>query len=284
MTPGAERSIAQTLAQLQSVGLDRLDAQLLLLHALGRPPHDRAWLVAHDADKVSSSVSIRVDLLAKRRLGGEPVAYLTGHREFFGLDLEVDARVLVPRPDTEILVEWALDVLSGMASANIVDLGTGSGAIALAIKNNRPELRIQGVDASLDALTVAAANAVRLQLDVGFRKGSWLTDLPETFDLIVSNPPYIANHDPHLPALKHEPAQALTSGADGLDDIQHIIAQAPGHLQPGGWLLLEHGCDQAPVVRQLLAQASFLQVQSRKDLAGRERCTGGQWGPTPQCA
>jgi release factor glutamine methyltransferase len=284
MTPGPERTIAQILAQSQSAGLDRLDAQLLLLHVLGRQPHDRAWLIAHDDDKVSSSVAICLDLLIKRRLSGEPVAYLNGHKEFFGMDLEVDARVLVPRPDTEILVEWALEVLSGMASANVVDLGTGSGAIALAIKKHHPAFQVQGVDSSADALAVAAANAERLQLDVLFRESFWLTGVIEKFDLVVSNPPYIADHDPHLAALTHEPEQALTSGADGLDDIRRIVAQAPDHLQPGGWLLLEHGYNQAVAVRQLLSHASFLQVQSRKDLAGMERCSGGQWRATPQSA
>ena len=284
MVSAGESTVAQTLARLQRAGLERLDAQLLLLHALGRPPHDRAWLVAHDIDNVSSSASISLDLLVKRRLSGEPAAYLCGRKEFFGLDLEVDARVLVPRPDTEILVDWALDVLSGMAWANVIDLGTGSGAIALAIKKHHPEFRVQGVDRSPNALAVAAANAERLQLDVPFRESFWLTGVTEKFDLVVSNPPYIADHDPHLSALKHEPKQALTSGVDGLDDIRRIITQAPGHLQPGGWLLLEHGYDQAAAVRQLLSQASFLQVQSRKDLAGVERCSGGQWIPTPQCA
>lgn len=284
MVSARECTIAQTLVRLQSAGLERLDAQLLLLHALGRTPNDRAWLIAHGDDKMPSSASICMDLLVKRRLNGEPVAFLTGHKEFYGLDLQVDARVLVPRPDTEILVEWALEVLTGMASAGVVDLGTGSGAIALALKKCRPELVVQGIDASLDALAVAAANAKRLQLDVQFRKGFWLTDVREAFDLIVSNPPYIADNDPHLAALMHEPKQALTSGIDGLNDIRHIVAQAPRHLQPGGWLLLEHGYDQAAAVRQLLAQASFLQVQSRKDLAGVERCSGGLWHPTPQCA
>ncbi len=283
MAEGAERTIAQTLAQSQSAGLERLDAQLLLLHALGRQPHDRAWLIAHDGDKVSLSVSKSIEMLSKRRIQGEPLAYLTGHKEFFGMDLEVDARVLVPRPDTESLVEWALDVLSGMAWANVIDLGTGSGAIALAIKKHHPEFRVQGVDRSADALAVAAANAERLQLDILFRESFWLSGLTEKFDLVASNPPYIADNDSHLAALAHEPKQALTSGVDGLDDIRAIVAQSPDYLQPGGWLLLEHGYDQAAAVRQLLAQSSFLQVQSRKDLAGVERCSGGQWIPTPQC-
>lgn len=282
-TPGAEHNtIAQTLAQSQSCGLDRIDAQLLLLHALGRPNHDRAWLITHDADQVPPSVTACMDLLVMRRLRGEPVAYLTGRKEFFGLNLTVDARVLVPRPDTETLVEWGLEVLSEIPSANVLDLGTGSGAIALALKKCRPELQVQGIDASRDALEVAQANADRLQLRVLFREGFWLTGLTEQFGLIVSNPPYIAVNDPHLDALAHEPTQALTSGVDGLNDIRQIVAEAPGHLRPGGWLLLEHGYDQARAVRQLLDAAAFQHVQSRNDLHGVERCSGGQWHPTPQ--
>ena len=276
-----DQSIAQALAHLQNLRLDRLDAQLLLLHALGRGAHDRAWLMAHDTDRVSPSVSDRLEDLVRRRLHGEPVAYLTGHKEFFGLDLEVDGRVLVPRPDTETLVEWALEVLSSCPAARVVDLGTGSGAIALALKHSRPDLRVHAIDTSPDALTVARANARRLQLDVQFHQGSWLTGVVETFDLVLSNPPYIAAQDPHLAALVHEPPQALASGADGLDDIRRIIAQAPTHLLPAGWLLLEHGYDQAAAVRELLAGAGFVGVQSHSDLAGVERCTGGQWDATP---
>jgi release factor glutamine methyltransferase len=282
MTPcGIAPSLAQTLSALQTRGLDRLDAQLLLLHVLGQPATQRGWLLAHDSDPLPSGRAVTLEQLAQRRLAGEPLAYLTGHKEFFGLTLQVDARVLVPRPDTETLVNWALEVLDGGQRA--LDLGTGSGAIALALKASHPALHVHATDASADALTVAQANALRLKLDVSFHQGSWLAALPESeapFDGIVSNPPYIAERDPHLAALHCEPSEALTSGVDGLDDIRSIIAQAPRHLAAGGWLLLEHGYDQALPVRQLLAQAGFTQVQSRRDLASIERCSGGQLNPT----
>ena len=274
-------SIAQAQAQLQTLGLDRLDAQLLLLHVLAQPLHQRGWLLAHDADVLTQDQASALQALAQRRLHGEPLAYLTGTKAFFGLDLQVDARVLVPRPDTETLVNWALALFQGAAA--VLDLGTGSGAIALALKASRPHWQLYAVDASAEALVVAQANATRLQLEVVFGQGSWFAGLatsPGRFDAIVSNPPYIAAGDPHLPALRHEPLQALVSGPDGLVDLRHIIAQAPRHLVPGGWLLLEHGFDQAPAVRDLLAATGFTQVQSHCDLAGIERCSGGQW-PAP---
>jgi release factor glutamine methyltransferase len=268
-------TIALTIGTLLSHGLERLDAQLLVLHVAGRPAHDRAWLLAHDTDTLPASALESLNALAHRRLQGEPVAYLTGRKEFYGLNLAVDARVLVPRPDTETLVDWALQVLP--ASASVVDLGTGSGAIALALKHTRPALQVHAVDFSGDALAVARGNAQRLQLDVQFSQGSWLSGVAGQFHAIVSNPPYIRDDDEHMPALVHEPRQALTAGADGLDDIRTIVHQAPAHLLPGGWLLLEHGYDQATDVRALLEAAGFVSVQSRQDLAGIERCSGGQW-------
>jgi release factor glutamine methyltransferase len=268
-------TIAHTIGTLLSHGLERLDAQLLVLHVAGRPAHDRAWLLAHDTDTLPASALESLNALASRRLQGEPVAYLTGRKEFYGLNLAVDARVLVPRPDTETLVDWALQVLP--ASASVVDLGTGSGAIALALKHTRPALQVHAVDFSGDALAVARGNAQRLQLDVQFSQGSWLSGVAGQFHAIVSNPPYIRDDDEHMPALVHEPRQALTAGADGLDDIRTIVHQAPAHLLPGGWLLLEHGYDQATDVRALLEAAGFVSVQSRQDLAGIERCSGGQW-------
>lgn len=264
-------------AACSALGLERLDAQLLLLHTLGRPQHDRAWLLAHDSDVLAPEAEMRYINLTRRRAAGTPLAYLTGQREFYGLTLQVDARVLDPRPDTETLVDWALEHLAPQGT--VVDLGTGSGAIALALKSQRPAARVEAVDTSPEALAVAQANAQRLALNVRFHQGNWLAGLQGKFDLIVSNPPYIAEDDPHLEKLGHEPRLALSSGADGLDAIRAIVAQAPAHLQPGGWLLLEHGWEQAEAVRALLTQASFAQVQSRRDLAGIERCSGGQWRP-----
>jgi release factor glutamine methyltransferase len=287
-------TLAQALNTAQAQGLDRLDAQLLLLHALGRSVHDRAWLLAHDGDTLPPAAQAAFEAAVQRRANGEPAAYLTGHQEFFGLNLQVDRRVLVPRPDTETLVEWALSLLpppvgglpppgegggEGGQPLRIIDLGTGSGAIALALKHNRPDLQVTAVDASADALAVAQANARRLELEVDFQAGCWLSQVTGRFDLIVSNPPYIAAQDQHLAALRHEPLQALASGVDGLDDIRRIITQARAHLQPGGWLLLEHGWDQAAPVRSLLAEAGLAEVQSRLDLAGVERCSGGRAPP-----
>jgi release factor glutamine methyltransferase len=269
-------SVYQAILAANGCGLDRLDAQLLVLHVLGKSPHDRAWLLAHDTDPMDADALQRLDTLVQRRQSGEPLAYLTGHKEFFGLDLLVDARVLDPRADTETLVEWALEVLRDVPSANAIDLGTGSGAVALALKATRPDLQMTAVDFSEDALAVAQQNAQRLALTVSFQQGSWLTGVHGRFNAIVSNPPYIAAHDEHLAALIHEPLQALASGRDGLDDIRKIIQQAPARLLPGGWLLLEHGYDQALAVRELLVEAGLLEVQSRQDLSGIERCSGGR--------
>jgi len=271
---------AQALAAAQALGLDRLDAQLLLLHTLGRPDSDRGWLLAHDGDVLPGETAERFRGLCLRRVAGEPLAYLVGSKAFYGLQLQVDARVLVPRPDTETLVDWALETLSlpGLpAGARVLDLGTGSGAIALALKKTRPALDVGAVDASAAALAGARGNAHRLGLTVQFTEGSWLNNVSGYFHLIVSNPPYVAEGDAHLPALSHEPQNALTAGPDGLDDIRTIIAQAPVHLHTRGWLLLEHGYDQAEAVRGLLLAQGFDQVQSRTDLAGTDRCSGGCW-------
>ena len=270
--------LADSLRRAQTLGLDRLDAQLLHLLALGRPLHERAWLLAHDTDTLDEAALEKLAPLLQRRAAGEPLAYITGTKEFFGLPLQVDPRVLDPRPDTETLVEWALEHLPVDAARDVIDLGTGSGAIALALQHQRPHARVSAVDASTDALAVAQANAQQLKLPVRFIHSHWLRGVQGHFDVIVSNPPYIAADDPHLAALKHEPLQALASGADGLRDIRTLIEQAPMHLKPGGWLLLEHGYDQAEAVRALLRQAGWQNVQSRQDLAGIERCTGGQYG------
>ena len=280
-----QTTLAECLRQAQSLGLARVDAQILLLHSLQRPLHDRAWMLAHDSDTLTPAQAAAWQDALPRRLQGEPVAYITGRKDFFGLTLAVDARVLDPRPDTETLVEWALACLPESApetrSPRVLDLGTGSGAVALALQHARPDATVWAVDASEDALAVARANATRLNLSVQFIASDWLSavDVQRTglFDLIVSNPPYVAEGDPHLAALTHEPLQALTSGPDGLDDIRKIIAQAPACLAPGGWLLLEHGWDQADPVQSLLREAGFEQVQSRRDLGGIARCTGAAW-------
>jgi release factor glutamine methyltransferase len=208
------------------------------------------------------------------------VAYVCGEKEFFGLKLQVDARVLVPRPETETLVEWALS-LNLPPAARVVDLGTGSGAIALALKQARPGWQMSAVDASQAALQVAQSNGLALGLAVAWQAGDWLAQAGGPFDLIVSNPPYIAEGDPHLPALRHEPRMALSSGPQGLDALRTLIAQAPARLAEGGWLLLEHGYDQAEAVRALLGAAGLSEPQSRLDLAGIERCSGARLSTAP---
>jgi release factor glutamine methyltransferase len=271
--------LAQALAAATALGLERLDAQLLLLYALGRPQSDRSWLLAHDGDAIDSGARQSFRQACERRAAGEPLAYIVGSKEFFGLQLLVDRRVLVPRPDTETLVEWALEVLASrlpLEPLRVVDLGTGSGAIALAIKKNRPHAQVEALDASEEALAVAGANARALGLDVGFRRANWLAGTTARYDLIASNPPYVAAADPHLAALAHEPLSALAAGPDGLDDLRSIVAQAPARLQTGGWLLLEHGWDQAAAVRGLLQRSGLANIVSRRDLAGIERCSGGQ--------
>ncbi len=259
--------------------LERLDAGMLLLHALGRDPHERAWLLAHGTDELAPSALQNFQSLCAQRQDGMPMAYLLGRTEFYGLPLTITTEVLDPRDDTETLVDWALSLMPPDAALAVVDLGTGSGAIALALRHERPAAQVWAVDQSPAALAVARRNAEVLELPVRWLQGNWLSSMPanQRFDLIVSNPPYIAATDPHMPALRHEPRQALVSGLDGLDDIRTLVDQAPGHLKPGGWLLLEHGHDQSAAVQALLRQAGFDQVQSRPDLAGIPRCTGGHW-------
>jgi release factor glutamine methyltransferase len=276
--PGpAPLSIAQALAQAGQAGVDRLDGQLLLAQLLQRP---RAWLIAHDDEALAPAVAEAFRHQTARRADGVPLAYLLGEREFHGLRLQVTPDVLDPRPDTETLVDWALQRLAAAArpSARVLDLGTGSGAIALAVAAASPSARVHASDASPAALAVAQANALRLGLPLQARAGSWWQPWAgERFELVLSNPPYIAEGDPHLPALRHEPLQALVAGADGLDDIRRIVAGAGAHLAPGAWLLLEHGWDQAAAVQSLLHAAGFQQVQGRQDLAGHVRCSGGRW-------
>lgn len=265
-------------------GLPPHEAEVLLLHVLGKTWDNRSWLRLSTHADVTDIEARQFSTLCQRRLDGVPVAYLTGERGFYGLSLQVDARVLDPRPDTETLVDWALDVLRDSRSPRVADLGTGSGAIALAIKSHKRDATLLAVDRSADALAVAVGNARHLGMDVTFKHGNWLEPLPVDrgaaepgFQLIVSNPPYIAEGDSHLPALKHEPLSALVSGPDGLNDIRHIVEKAPHHLAHNGWLLLEHGYDQATAVQTLMQERGFEAVQSRKDLAGIARCTGGVW-------
>ena len=275
MNPDAP-TVAQLLAQARTT-IDPVDAELLLLHVLARP---RSWVFAHADEPVDAATTARFQALLERRVQGEPVAYLTGSRGFWTLELAVTPATLVPRPETELLVELALARLPADADARVADLGTGSGAIALAIAKERARARMVAIDASPDALEVARGNAHRNGIgNVAFREGSWLAPLAgETFDLIASNPPYIAAGDPHLAQgdLRFEPAMALASGVDGLDDIRTIVAAAPAHLRPGGWLLLEHGRDQGEAVRALLQAAGFIDVATERDLEGRERVTLGR--------
>jgi release factor glutamine methyltransferase len=274
-------TITQAIQGAQSLGLERLEAQLLALHVLGRASTERAWLLAHSSDAMPEAAQAQLQALAQRRAHTEPLAYLTGSKEFYGLNLAVDSRVLDPRADTETLVDWALEMMDAQAPAALIDLGTGSGAIALALQHSRPAWQVHALDVSPEALAVARANAERLLLPVVFHQGAWLDGVQARFALIVSNPPYIAERDPHLADLAHEPLQALASGSDGLDAIRAIVLQAPARLENGGWLLLEHGYDQAEAVRRLLQAAGFTRVQSRCDLAGIERCSGGQYLVAP---
>ena len=266
-------TVAQALGQARAMGVDRLDAQLILGRILAQ---SRSWVIAHDDAALDPLQAEAIRAALTRRAAGEPVAYVLGEKEFHGLLLQVDAHVLVPRPDTELLVDWALELLSGMpANPRVVDLGTGSGAIALAVKHRHPEAAVLATDTSVAALEVARANARRLGLDVAFAQGSWWAGLADRrFDLVLSNPPYIAGGDPHLAALRHEPALALTPGGDGLDALRDIVANAAPHMAPGAWLLLEHGYDQADAVGALLREHGFEGVATHRDLGGQPRCTG----------
>ncbi len=255
----------------------RHEAEHLLLHALGR---DRAWLFAHGDAGLTQAEAAAFEALLKRRMAGEPVAYLTGHRGFWTLDLKVSPATLIPRPETERLVELALERLPPDRPVRIADLGTGSGAIALALASELPQAWVVATDASAEALAVARANALTNDLaHVDFRLGHWWMPLAgQRFHLVASNPPYIADGDAHLARgdLRFEPATALASGTDGLDAIREIIGGAPDFLLPGGWLLLEHGWDQGAAIRALMAQADFVDVATEVDLEARDRVTLGR--------
>lgn len=254
----------------------RLEVRVLLGHALGVT---RAWLVAHEHDELPAALLEKYQALLARRLFGEPVAYLLGEKEFFGRSFHVTPEVLVPRPETELLVELALAKLPAGKPARLLDLGTGSGCIAVTVALERPDCGVIAVEQSAAALAVARQNAVHLGAKLGFYLGNWYQALPrdmEKFDLVVSNPPYVAEGDPHLAALAHEPASALASGADGLADIRLVVQGAPAWLKPGGWLLFEHGWDQGEACRGLLEAAGFYDVETRADLAGIGRVTLGK--------
>jgi release factor glutamine methyltransferase len=254
------------------------DAELLVGHVLGR---DRGWLFAHGDHLLDAAALTRIDALVERRRAGEPVAYLTGWRGFWSMDLEVGPATLVPRPETELLVELALARLPADRDIAVADLGTGSGASALAIARERPRARVVGTDASAAALAVASRNAVALGLAarLAFMHGDWWAPLAgRRFDLVASNPPYIAQDDPHLSQgdLRFEPPDALASGADGLDAIRAIVARAPAHLVDGGWLLVEHGLAQGGAVRRLFDAAGLVDVETVRDLEHRDRVTLGR--------
>lgn len=269
------RDLASLIA---ASGLPRIEAAILAGHVLGR---GRAWIAAHGDEILPPPERTRIESLLERRRHGEPVAYLTGMREFRGLDFIVSPEVLIPRPETELLVDLALERLPAGAQARVADLGTGSGAVAIAIAIERPEARVVAVDLSDGALRVARANAVRLGARVEFVAGSWFQPLQgRTFDMVVSNPPYVARGDRHLEEgdVRHEPRLALESGPDGTDALREIALAARGHLATGGWLLMEHGYDQREAVLELLAQCGYSDIADHEDLAGQPRVVVGRWG------
>ncbi|WP_282267072.1 peptide chain release factor N(5)-glutamine methyltransferase [Stenotrophomonas sp. PS02298] len=256
----------------------RHEAEQLLIHVLGV---ERAWLFSHATDEVDTDAVERFEVLLARRAEGHPLAYLTGRRGFWTLDLQVNTATLIPRPETELLVEQALARLPADDMVRVADMGTGSGAVALSIASERPLATVMATDVLGPTLAVAVKNAQAHGLEnVWFRRGHWYTALgADRFDMIVSNPPYIAAGDPHLVEgdLRFEPPPALASGPDGLDAIREIVAGAHEHLVPGGWLLMEHGWDQGDAIRALLEQAGFVEAQTVQDLEQRDRVTLGRW-------
>lgn len=271
-----KNTLADATSQLNNADA-KLEAHLLLQHVLNV---NRAWLIAHESDALQPNIHAVFEALLNRRLNGEPMAYILGCREFYGLDLMVTPDTLIPRPDTETLVEVALAKISNIPNQSILDLGTGTGAIALAIAKNRPQARITGVDASLGALKVAKQNAENLSIhNVEFVFSKWFENLEsQKFDVIVSNPPYIKNQDAHLTQgdLRFEPISALASGVDGLDDIRQIIGDCLIHLKPQAWLMLEHGYNQAAQVADLMADVGLTNIETIKDLGNNDRVTIGK--------
>jgi release factor glutamine methyltransferase len=255
---------------LRAPGIDPRESRLLLAEATG---FSEASLVGSEDKELPEEASRRFHAFASRRRSGEPIAYIVGHKEFYSLDLAVTPAVLIPRPETELLVDLVLE----MKPSSVVDLGTGSGAIALAVKKHLPRSRVVAVEASAAGLEVARRNAVKHGLEVEFRHGRWLEPLAgERFAMIVANPPYVASGDPHLSELRFEPPSALVSGPDGLDAIREITRCAPAHLLPEGWLLLEHGIGQDSEVRRLLGEAGLEGIKTWPDLAGIPRVSRGR--------
>lgn len=257
---------------------ERVDAEVLLIHVLDKP---RSWLIAHADDMLAPALADAYAAYVARREAGEPVAYIVGRRGFWSLDLEVTRATLIPRPETERLVELALERLPSDNASRVADLGTGSGAIALAIAHERPRSHVVATDASADALAVAQRNAQRHNMtNVSFLQGQWFAPLhDQRFDMVVSNPPYIESADPHLARgdLRFEPLSALAAGRDGLDDIRVIVRDATHHLTPRGWLLIEHGWNQGEAVRMLLHNAGFVEIFTERDMEQRERVSAGRW-------
>jgi release factor glutamine methyltransferase len=257
-------------AAIAACGIDAREARLLLAEVCG---FSQASLVASPEREIPFEVENAFLDLARKRLNGEPVAYLLGRKEFYGLDLSVNPSVLIPRPETELLVELGLQ----RDLQSVLDLGTGSGAVALALKFHRRNSSVVAVDADLSALLTAKRNATKLNLEVDFRHGRWFEPVAgERFDLILSNPPYVAARDPHLADLRYEPQSALVAGEDGLDAIREILKDARAHLSDGGWLLLEHGQGQDAAARELMKNAGFKGIETWPDLAGIPRVTGGK--------
>jgi release factor glutamine methyltransferase len=270
----ATRRIAATLGLPRRDA--RLDARVLAAHVLHA---DAAWLIAHDTDPVETAPYAAFRQLLARRLGGEPIAYLVGLREFYGRPFHVTRDVLIPRPETELLVEQALQHLPADAARRVLDLGTGSGCVAITLALERPLAVITAIDRSAAALAVARRNADRLNAQLQFLDGSWFEAVADRrFDLIVGNPPYVAGRDPHLRQgdVRFEPRAALAAGGDGLDDLRRIVRRAAAHLTAGGWLWLEHGYNQDGALQDLLHDAGFAFVRTRPDTAGHPRISGGQ--------
>jgi release factor glutamine methyltransferase len=289
-------TLSHWMAKARQRGLNLIESQCLMLKAMGQPQDQKVWLYTHDQTELTQEQHETFWAYVRRRLDHVPLAYITQESCFYGLPLKVDERALDPRPETEILVDWALEILreeakfnlahahpseyllsEGVPLSKVLDLGCGSGAIALAIKANAPKHEVWGIDQSIPALALASLNAQALRLEIILKEGNWLSNVGDIqFDLIVSNPPYIAPEDPHLKLLSHEPRSALVSAQDGMGDILTIAQHSRKHLSAGAWLLFEHGHDQSERVHQTFQDLGYVNIQTRKDLSGIPRCTGAQ--------